>query len=113
MTQIPASEGDVHIQGTRDDMFDHLAENRDTRCIGLSFPNLGCRVMIKVTESSPADALFYDIIVLCPGDENHEEHPVDGRQMQTREEIEDLLDNLRGQDQLQGFIAAVMSGEMG
>lgn len=112
MSETP--DGGVHMQGTRDDMFDHLRENRDTRCIGLQFPGLGCRVLVKVSASAPADDLLYDIIVLCQGDGDpgHEEHPVDGRELQTRQEIEELLDGLHRQEQLHQLMAMLGMAEM-
>lgn len=106
MTQIPAEEGGA-VMGTRDEMFTHLAENRDSRCVGIPCPALGVQVMIRVSPASPADELFYDLSVMCPGSDEHEAHPIDVRELQTREEIEELLDAVQAQEMMAALMSAM------
>lgn len=114
MAETPESDG-VQMNGTRDDLFDYLRENRDTRCVGLTFPGLGARLLIRVSPSSPADELFYDVGVLClghDGDPEHEPHPIDGRELQTRREVEEILDAMHSQEMLAGLASMLGMGNL-
>lgn len=113
MADNPAeSEGAVRIEGaTTEEMFNHLRENRDEKCVGIPFVGLGAMVMIRVNPLTPAGAELYDLTLMCMGDPEtgHEAHPADTRELQTEEEVTALLVELKAQEAMQA-LQAMLAG---
>lgn len=91
--------------GTLESIFADLRENPEVG-VELQFPTIGAVVRLRV---NPLAHEYFDLALFCVGDEEHEAHLADMRELQSDEEVADALLTLRQQDELQGMLAALFS----
>lgn len=78
----------------------------DEVAVELPFPTTGRVVRLR---RSPLAPEYFDIAVFCVGDEDHEGHLIDGRELQTQDELEGILRAVKTDEELNQMLKALMS----